>query len=213
VLLLDDGAEAYTPEDFANLFAQVTTSAQKLDDLHNEWLTFAFALGRYSRDAGHAPEHAASMRTVAQLCAAARLSDRRPNPFHNAVHFNHFYEPQQASLGGFSFTCIEMRDLVFSNYNSAATDPLEPDVVSDEIGKAYLSLIRLVSTPEESVFFGVSHEEPAHGQPYMQAAFIAGVLTHLREHGIPDDWEDVLGNSDFMRRTGTSQRGRERSPV
>ena len=45
VLLLDDGSGSYTSPLLASLFAQVTTAATKLDDLHNEWLTYAFELG------------------------------------------------------------------------------------------------------------------------------------------------------------------------
>lgn len=49
VLLLNQESAVYTGPTVAKLFAQVTTSATKLDPLHNEWLTFAFALGNYSQ--------------------------------------------------------------------------------------------------------------------------------------------------------------------
>jgi hypothetical protein len=200
VLLLDDGAEAYTPEDFAEFFAQVTTSAQKLDDLHNEWLTFAFGLGDYGTEATGPPDaRRLAFRAVAELCARRRLSGRGPNPFHNAIQFNHSYLPQEASLGGFSFTCIDLRKLIFSHYYHQASAPLAPEDIADELGKAYLALSRVVAGPlEESVFFGVSEEDVTYGQPYMQAALIVGVLSHLRTHGAPDDWEDVYRGLSFQ---------------
>lgn len=198
VLLLDDGAEAYTPEDFADLFAQVTTSAQKLDDLHNEWLTFAFNLGHYSAEGhAHPAEQQHAMRLVAELCARARLADRKPNPFSNAVRFNSFLpDPPEASLGGFGFTAIELKDLVYTYYSSQADSPLDAHVVASEIGRAYLALAKEVTPPlEETAFFGSPDGD--YGQPYMQLALLAGVLTYLHVHGPPEDWRTVYQQLKF----------------
>ena len=72
----------------AKIFAQVTTKAEPLDDLHNEWLTFAFELSEY--DPASIPnvnEKDDSMIAVAELCRKHSI-DGNPNPFFNQIKFN-----------------------------------------------------------------------------------------------------------------------------
>ncbi len=90
VLLLNDQANgAYTGPFLAEIFAQVTTEAEGLKPLHNEWLTFAFGLGDY--DAGRnarASEHTRAMEAVALLCRDPHKSDGTNNMFCSNVQFN-----------------------------------------------------------------------------------------------------------------------------
>jgi DGQHR domain-containing protein len=201
VLLLNDGAESYNPQDFAELFAQVTTSAEKLDELHNEWLTFAFELGKYATSGSASPaEQRNAMRTVALLCANPKLSTKAPNPFLNAVRFNSFLTASpMAKQGGFGFNVIEMRDLVYSGYYSKADEPITPEDLADQIGIAYIALTKEVSPPlEETVFFGgVGDDGITYGHPYMQQAFLIGVMSYIEANGIPEDWRAVLRDLRF----------------
>lgn len=193
VLLLNDSDHrAYSGSDFAELFAQVTTSAQKLDALHNEWLTYAFELDDYDpRRADHV-HHKRAMTAVAELCRRSNLSDGQPNPFANAVRFNP--ENPQARIGGFSYNCSDLKELLRRHYFGVAPDPLEPAEVGEQVALAILGLKEVVRAPqEESVFFGTSE----FGQLPMQDAFIIGLLAHLRVHGPPSDWKDVLERLAF----------------
>lgn len=63
VLLLSKGMNYYDGPTLAKIFAQVTTAAEKLDDIHNEWLTYSFSLGKYRNDANLSK----AMQAVAKL--------------------------------------------------------------------------------------------------------------------------------------------------
>ena len=133
LLLNDDAGESYRGSDFASLFAQVTTTAKKLDELHNAWLTFAYQLDEYADTfAGHA-EHRAAMQTVCLLCERAKLDSDEPNPFHNAIRFN---PERPASTSTFAYGCKEFREgPIRRHYFSDAGDPLDPEDLADALGE------------------------------------------------------------------------------
>jgi hypothetical protein len=89
VMLLDRASGFYTGSVLAKIFAQVTTSAKKLDVLHNEWLTFAFNLDTYDPTRPNFSAHKDSMTSVAELCKTPTVGSGGyiPNPFHNRVQF------------------------------------------------------------------------------------------------------------------------------
>lgn len=195
VLLLNEGPTSYTGPDLAKLFAQVTTEAQKLDELHDEWLTFAFRLGDYA-DSSREPElHRRSMQAVAELCRKHTLSSGHPNPFFDQVRFN-IHRSAGPSSGGFSYNCIELKQLVLKHYyrSSASRSHLSPSDLADQIGLAYTALTRSVAAPHaETVFFG----DGDFGQTIMQDAFLIGVFAFLLNHGKPDNWMEVLDTLEF----------------
>jgi hypothetical protein len=198
VLLLNEGLNPYSGPLLAKLFAQVTTSATKLDELHNEWLTFAFNLDRYDPKLGaSASEHKQAMEAVAELCRTPLvLPSSVNNPLFNEIKFN-IHVSVNPRPGGFTFSCIDWKDLFRANYysNSAAIGShLAPKALAQQIGLAFMALTQVVTAPlNESVFFGTGE----YGQEIMQDAFVIGVLSYLLEHGPPSSWVDVLNNLSF----------------
>ena len=84
VILLNHGGSHYSGPLLAKLFAQVTTTAHKLDDLHNEWLTFAFQLGKYSHALTGGVPQCEAMEAVTTLCKTPQFGTRS-NPFFNRI--------------------------------------------------------------------------------------------------------------------------------
>ena len=115
VLLLDGGAGTYTSPLLASLFAQVTTSATKLDDLHNEWLTFALSLDGYSPTKPKAVSVTKkSFEAVAALCRTPSFQGQG-NPFLNQVQFNE-HLAVTPTHGGFVYKCTALKDLLDRYY-------------------------------------------------------------------------------------------------
>lgn len=191
LLLNDDLGESYRGSDFASLFAQVTTTAKKLDELHNAWLTFAYRLNEYAEDFPTHAEHRAAMEAVCVLCERAKLSNGKPNPFHNAIRFN---PERPASQSTFAYGCKELKELLRRHYFAESTNPLDPEQLADTLGDALRALRSVVPAPhDQSVFFGT----PDHAQLAMQDAYIIGVLAYVQANGVPESWEAVLKQLQF----------------
>jgi DGQHR domain-containing protein len=193
VLLLndDESAKAYGGRDFAELFAQVTTTAKKLDELHNAWLTFAYDLDEYSKANPDHDEHHLAMEAVAETCRLSELTDGRPNPFLNGVRFNPSYQQKSAP---FLYGCNQLKELVRKHYYRETQDPMSPIELADQMGLAMLALKEVVRAPQgESVFFG----DGDFSQLPMQDAFVVGVLKALQQPDPPDDWVLFLKGLEF----------------
>ena len=199
VLLLNPDATVYSPTMLAKIFAQVTTEATPLMDLHQEWLTFAFRLDSYDRARPHHTEATQAMEAVAELCRQPVFgTPPLANPFHNCVRFNdHDLHPPGPAPGGFRYTCTEFKELFFKHYyNASALHPhLSPDDLCCEFIKAFNALTAEVSAPQQNtVFFGSA---TGHEQKIMQDAFICGVLSALLQHGSGIDWRALLTKLQF----------------
>ncbi|MCC5828560.1 MAG: hypothetical protein JJU36_03850 [Phycisphaeraceae bacterium] len=196
VLLLNNGGQFFAPSLLAKIFAQVTTEAQKLDPLHDAWLTYAFRLDIYSND----PARSHSMETVATLCKLPRISPSDPpNPFVNRIDFNaRSGTIQSPQPGGFRFTCVELSDLLYKHYYNCATPVgahLSPIDLARHIVLAHNALTQVVQAPQErTVFFA---NDSRYGQRIMQDAWFVGVLAHLANHCVPHSWVDLLRKLNF----------------
>lgn len=188
VLLLDGGTSAYSSPLLASLFAQVTTSAMKLDDLHNEWLTFAFHLDDYSPGAPRAQVAKNAFETVATLCRIPAFQ-AQANPFLSQIQFNE-HLAVTPTHGGFTYKCTALKDLLYRHYfnQPAAAAHLSPPELAEQLALSYASLHSIVGSQPDSVFFGV----PAKQQNIMQDAFWIGVCARLLQHGAPPDWTPIL---------------------
>lgn len=199
VLLLND-QEQYTGNQVAKIFAQVTTGAKPLEELHNEWMSFAFNLGHYS-DPADGPTHSLAMETVLHLCKTSSLPGGIANPFYNQIRFNPSHNAVQPTFGGsvthgFAFTCKELQRLFYKAYFANTPSPLPPQAVSEQIGMAVKALASLVAHPMRSVFFG----DPGHEQLIVTQAFLWGIMQFLRCHGTLltiSDWERELRQLKF----------------
>lgn len=195
VLLLDDGSGSYTSPLLASLFAQVTTAAHKLDDLHNEWLTYAFQLGRYSSSKNGYEAATKAFETVVELCRSPSWSAGTANPFFNQVQFNEHISVMP-SLGGFSFKCNVLADILAKHYYALPSQQrqLEANRLAEEISRAYIALHTTITAHDSSVFFGVTQK----AQTIMQEAFLIGILARISVHGPTSDYASVLQNLNFQ---------------
>lgn len=194
VLLLSEAAGSYTSPGLAKIFAQVTTAAKKLDDLHNEWLTYAFELERYAPHRNNGPQTKQAFATVVELCRTPDWNGVA-NPFFNQVQFNETV-PVNPSLGGFSFRCNVLSDLLLRSYYlvPAAIPHRAPGEVAHELARAYQALHTVVQNPQASVFFGATDK---HQQTIMQEAFLVGILARMLLHGSTADYATLFQSLNF----------------
>lgn len=181
VLLLND-QEKYTGDQVAKIFAQVTTGAEPLDPLHDEWMSYAFDLGHYG-DPTSGPTHKLAMEAVACLCRLTALPGGVANPFYSQIQFNphqHTFQPQfgGAVMHGFGFKCTDLSKLFHKAYYANTQQPLPPQTIAEQIGLAVKALSIVVGNPARSVFFG----EGAKEQQIVSQAYLWGVLNFLRTH-------------------------------
>jgi hypothetical protein len=198
VMLLNHGGNHYNGPLLAKLFAQVTTTAHKLDELHNEWLTFAFKLGKYSLALPDGTDQRNAMETVTALCRTPQFGPAS-SPFFNRVKFNSNVPLQAPAPGGFAYSCIDLQTLIYESYFHApvtgvGVPRLTPFQLAEQIVSAHAALSAAVQNPMDSVFFGLSH---GSGQQIMQDAFIAAVCASLRKNGIPNSWGAELNVLQF----------------
>lgn len=191
VLLYGEAANAYSPQQFARVFAEVTTYATPLGPLHEDWLRYAFKLGEY--EAGSAGSMSApwnAMTTVAKLCDLQNVGPNSDaNPFHDRIQFNPERLPAAAVGGGFSYTSLALKDLIHTWYYDKANSTLGPQALAEQLALAVLSLTRTDPTPTaDSAYFG----DAAHRQKYLQDAFLVGACNYLRANGTPASWDAVL---------------------
>lgn len=189
----------------AKLFAQVTTAATPLDDLHNEWLTFAFALDEYAPSKPSAAANQNAMRAVAELCRVPLICNQtQSNPFHNHIRFNaHDANPCGPLPGGFKYTCNDLKDLTLKHYYDCSANygrHLQPLELAEQMAMAFHALVSCVQAPHpQTVFFGDSR----HEQRIMQDAFWAGVFSAILKNGPKTDWRPLLTNLQFPQTSWT----------
>ena len=194
-VLLYSEDDVYRPETLAKIFAQVTTEATPLDPVHKAWMQFAFNLGDY--ESGSTTWRA--MRTVALLCKTQSF-EGTTNRFYNAIGFNPRLSEmgdQGISPGGFSYTAVELAELLNKYFYKAAGSPyltLTEEEVATEIALAIDALVNVCKgKAQDSAFFAKSRKE----QKYFRDGFIVGVLAHLKRHGAPHDWKVLLKTFNF----------------
>jgi DGQHR domain-containing protein len=196
VLLYGEAALAYSPQQFAKVFAEVTTYATPLDEIHANWLQYAFTLGKYAPQPGGSPTHEwSAMTAVARLCDLQNVgSTKDANPFHDKIQFNPERPPVPAIGGGFVYTSLTLRDLILRYYYDKPGASLSPETLAEQIALATLALSTVcTTTPNDSAFFG----DAAHRHQIIQDAFLVGVCTYLLNHKVPTEWRTVLEDLKF----------------
>lgn len=200
VILLNQGSAAYSGPALAKIFAQVTTEATPLTELHQEWLTFAFNLKAYEIGLPTSASARKAMEAVAELCRKPTIGPNHlTNPFYNRVRFNdHDPALPGPTQGGFKYTCIELKEIYFDRYYNATAQVghhLNPIDLTGEFVLAFNALAASVMAPQQdTVFFG---QTPRHEQKIMQDAFISGVMAAILERGAGQDWTALLRGLQF----------------
>jgi hypothetical protein len=196
VLLYGEAANAYSPAQFARVFAEVTTYATPLDPLHEDWLRFAFQLGNYEAGAGGVETATfKAMAATALLCELQNVGPNRDaNPFHDKIQFNPERPASAAIGGGFVYNSLMLKELILQSYYNQPSATLGPKALAEQLALAVLALVRNDSTPtHSSAFFG----DAAHRQRYLQDAFLIGACNYLRVRGTPSSWDTVLQDLTF----------------
>lgn len=208
VLLASHGASAvYSESTFAKIFAQVTTTAEGLHSLHDEWLTYAFRLGKYDVTSPlHATDnkhHADAMAATVSMCHERFLDQGKTvhNPFFDRVAFNpggvkreHKVKKIGPKQGGFEFEASEFQSFIRNSYfahKSLPAGALDPKKVAREIGLAYDALVECHATSSRGTSV-LLNSAGGDGHRPLQEGFVHGVLRHLAAHGIPPDWSKEL---------------------
>lgn len=194
VLLISDSSGSYSSPDLAKIFAQVTTAAEKLDELHNEWLTYAFSLGRYADMATNASAARRAFACVVELCRAANWNGVA-NPFFNRIQFNN-HQSAQAAHGGFAYRCNELAARIQASYYARPANGahLAPAELAQELARAYLALHTSIRDHATSVFFGNQQSQ----QHIMQDAYFVGVLSRTLREGSTADYRPLLQRLNFQ---------------
>ena len=194
VILLDHGGSQYTPDIFAKIFAQVTTSAVQLDPLHNAWLSYAFSLNDFAPHARASSAKRDSFETAATLC---RLT--APGRFWDNVVFN----PNPALTARshlFRYDCIELTDLIQKTVFGKASVPtgLTSKVTADQIASAVDALFVVMPASGRKVNSLIGNVD--HAQRYMQLGFLLGMMAVLQVSGPQSDWPQLLKDCGFDRK-------------
>lgn len=211
VLLLNEN-NSYSPTDFAKIFAQVTTTATTLNNLHKEWMEYAFKMSVYS-----GLQRRESMKTVIELCANSDFQEGHqaiPNPFYNEIVFN-----DEKLEDNMKLNCKVFADLIYENYfnQKPVFLHLEPKLLAPILGKGIYELKRNVNNPENSVFFGTSNKRHI----IMLKSILKGMLSYVLTYCNPMDpltfpslqvWKEVFQklnidttNWDWSQRTTRSE--------
>lgn len=201
VLLFSEVPGAYRPEDSAKVFAEVSTEATPLSELHRDWLQFAFRLGDYNsaQPAPAGPKaqfHQNAMEVVALLCDTQVFTGGIHNPYFNCIQFNPALLASPVHGQGFLFSASSLKEWIFDEYYNQVPDAgshLNPAIVASQIAQATLALISGISTiTSKSAFFG----SPNKRQQYIERAFICGVLCRLLVDPTPN-WPQLLNALKF----------------
>lgn len=123
----------YTPQFLAKIFTEVTTKAEAMSGIHEDWMTYAFKMRPYdkqkSRDA---------MATVIELCRTQSV-DSIANPFYNEIQFNPL--EKEFGVGTMQLSSLEWRALLEKNY-FGKLGPKTEKKSPEDIVKTFLRFFR-----------------------------------------------------------------------
>ena len=203
VLLLapSNNQNVYKDRDFAHQFAQVTTQATPLGKIHNEWLSFAFELGKYSTKSSKkalfkAKSRKKAMSVTATLTSSQQIA-KQNNPFHNAIIFNDSRKLACSALFGKPFDAIEFVELLKQHIFDRNPAAVEMHVCEQLTfaASALIAVCKQTPVPADHVFFG---KTGCHR--IMAEAFLVAVCRKIADGTAPQDqgaWETALQNLKF----------------
>ena len=197
VLLHSEELNVFTEENFANIFAEVSTKATSLTDLHKEWLEYAFKLRNYEPSEPNSVSRSNSMKTAAILCSEVNFLSGLQNPYTDKILFNPNNEDELQPVcgNGFKFTALELKDWIYAEYYNRPSEDgqLNPLELAEQIASATVALSNKIGMPaRETVFFG----DNEHRHSYMERAFICAVL-HRLVFNKETDWNELLDQLKF----------------
>ena len=93
----------YTPQFLAKIFTEVTTEAEKMSNIHEDWMQYAFRMKPYDNSTT-----ADAMGVVIELCNT-QIVDHEANPFYSSIQFNPIRK--EYGVGTLKFNSYEWREL------------------------------------------------------------------------------------------------------
>jgi hypothetical protein len=191
VLLLNGQSKDYSASDLARQFAQVTTTSTPLNELHQEWLAFAFDLSPYAATDVDAVLRKRAMTVTANLAFRQFTAANLPNPWVDSIIFN--IDGPVTPCFGKAFDCSEFLGLVLEDLlkaNSNITD----EVITEQIMLATIavrSTLKSTATSEHHVFTGSSG-----CQRVLVEGFLVAVLREIGRRGTNQrtlsEWIDLF---------------------
>ena len=100
--------KSYNPKFLAKIFTEVTTQAQKMSSIHEDWMQYAFDMEPYNVSL-----QKTAMEIVMKLCKTQSI-DSISNEFYDSIQFN----PHNASfgVGSLKYSSAEFRKMIYDNY-------------------------------------------------------------------------------------------------
>jgi len=193
----------------ARIFSEVSTTATKLDDMHQYWMEFAFSMGKHFTDGSrNVDQWRDAMKTTILLNSEDNFDDglggTRTNNLCGSIKFNPHPSAPIATYQHISYSSDELTKLIKTNYysNSPATRLSGQDLMTC-IARAFSTLenedtksaarrggskLFDITTPDSSVQIGVG--------------VMIGILHFISKHPNPlalsvNDWRDLWRNANL----------------
>ena len=171
--------DIYPAPMLAEIFTQVTTTATPLENLHSEWLRYAFSLEKYQNSTSKQ-----AMATVVYLCKEASFNGS-PNVLLNRIQFNPYMTSN--SYFAFGFNAIEWEKMIEEYYYGSGGN-LPPIDVAEQIVLstiAFKIVDRWADPNTGSKLFSTSNTHKM-----LAEAYLYGLFQHLIANPVPKSLSD-----------------------
>jgi len=134
--------DTYKPSQLAEIFTHVTSGATAMDEIHKEWMHYAFKLPTYDNDDMYAGMNATTELCIQSKFGASGSGGEIENPFYDRIQFN----PSPSKAQGFyafKFTSKSMAGWFGNIYYKGNTKPLMPIELAEQIANSVRSFYEL----------------------------------------------------------------------
>ena len=182
VLVLD---ENFTSKFLAKIFTEVTTKAEPMDHLHQDWMQYSFRFAEYKNPAAQK-----AMRVVIEL-NSTQVYDNAANPFFNRIQFNP--NGQVSPIGPITaWTAIAARKLFEKHFFDDNFNDFDANIVASAFVRYYRAMRELDGHSD-----GYSKLTGNGGMKKVLTTFWAYFLNFLRDnpdrlHDSSEDWCEFL---------------------
>jgi hypothetical protein len=182
VLVLD---ENFTSKFLAKIFTEVTTKAEPMDLLHQDWMQYSFRFAEYTNIAAQE-----AMKVVIEL-NSTQVFDDQANPFFNRIQFNP--NGQVSPIGPITaWTAISARKLFEKHFFNENYEDSEANIIARAFVRFYRAMRELDGHSD-----GFSKLTGYGGMKKILTTFWAYFLNYLRDNperqnDTDQDWCEFL---------------------
>ena len=195
--------KSYNPKFLAKIFTEVTTQAQKMSSIHEDWMQYAFDMEPY-----HKPLQKYAMDVVMKLCKTQKV-DSISNDFYDSIQFN----PHNNSfgVGSLKYSSAELRKIIYDNYclnlplplptkGKSKAKPVRKTKPVDEIATAVVRFHRACADLDPAHAIGKSKILSANGSKFLTTEFFSAffeflAVTPSSVSKTYDEWIEFLEHS------------------